>query len=73
MEKDINKISRVEIQKVLDRLKERSETEKGKQPELALGCFYDSGRTDNEVCLKCPLYEVVCQQYLKGFEANRFG
>jgi hypothetical protein len=73
MEKDIYKISRVAIQMVLKRLKERDETGKGKQPELALGCFYDSERIDNEACLKCPLYEPTCQQYLKGFEANRFG
>jgi len=70
MENDTHEISRADIQIVLARLKERDETKKGEQPELALGCFYDSGRTDNEACLKCSLYKVACQQYLKGFEAK---
>ena len=70
MQKTIYKISRVAIKIVLDRLKKRDETEKGGQPELVLGCFYNSGRTDNKECLKCRLYEPTCQGYLRGFNVD---
>jgi hypothetical protein len=67
------RINREKILGLLNELKKRGEEERGMQPLMSLGCFYDLKRDNDEHCKKCPDYE-TCRLYLKSFakEENPF-
>jgi hypothetical protein len=59
------RIDRDRIKENLERLASKGE-ERGMQPELILGCFYDLKEEDDGYCKKCDLYW-KCEQALKSF------
>jgi hypothetical protein len=62
------RVERERIRLTLYWLGKLNEEELGMQPRLALGCFYDLNREDDEYCSKnCGNFS-TCIFYLKGFE-----
>lgn len=61
------KINRGLIGKILEVQRGRDESEKGAQPGLVLGCFYDLKVDHTETCEQCKHY-TACKFYLDGFK-----
>lgn len=61
------RIEQEKVGELIEILKKRDERERGMQPLLALGCFYDLDVRDDSFCLSCANYE-SCRPYLKAFE-----
>ena len=61
-------IDRDKVAKRIEELSEIDFTQKGMQPELVLGCFYELSVNNNSICKKCGFYENKCRSFLEPFE-----
>ena len=61
------RIERERIGGLIKILRDRDDRQRGMQPLMALGCFYDLNVEDGSFCISCWNYK-TCELYLKTFE-----
>ena len=61
------RIERERMGELINERAKKCEDERGMQPLLVFGCFYDLNIENDSVCILCRNYK-TCRLYLKAFE-----